>query len=167
MKTKNSITYHPIGIFHSNYHPKTGAPRQGILYPENRGIIELFEPYTQALETLDMFERIIVLFHFDRVQGWDANVNPPESSHNHHFGLFSTRSPRRPNPIGMTNVKLEKIEGGKLFVSGIDAFDGTPILDIKPYLPSVDCVSSQQNEDAEAYLGHHNEDYIDDPAFFY
>ncbi|MDA3818041.1 MAG: TrmO family methyltransferase, partial [Prolixibacteraceae bacterium] len=61
------------------------------------------------------------------------------------------------HPIGMTNVKLEKIEGSKLYVSGIDAFDGTPIIDIKPYLPSVDCIESKRNKDAEAYLGHHDQ----------
>lgn len=163
---KDKIIYHPIGIFRSSYTPSTGAPRQGVLYPDNKGIIEIFLPYQDALETLNQFERIIVLFHFHKVEKWDSKVHPPSSSHKHNFGLFATRSPKRPNPIGMTNVKLEKIEDGKLYVSGIDAFDGTPVLDIKPHLPSVDNIESQQNIEIERILGHHDEDFINDPTFF-
>ena len=81
-------------------------------------------------------------------------------------GLFATRAPSRPNPIGFSIVKLEKIENGILYISGIDAFDGTPVLDIKPYLPSVDCIKSIQNELIEIELGHHDEDFIEDSTFF-
>jgi len=161
-----TIQYTPIGKFHTGYYPDTGAPRQGVLMPETKGTIEIFPEYRSALPTLSLFEYIIVLYHFDKVEKWEPIVNPPAASHDHNFGLFSTRSPKRPNPIGFSIVKLEKISKGVLYVSGVDAFDGTPVLDIKPYLPSVDCVKSIQNELIEEILGHHDEDFIDDSTFW-
>lgn len=160
------IQYKPIGIFHTPYTTATGAPRQGILMPETRGTIEIFPEYQTALNTLSLFEYIIVIYHFNIVERWEPVVNPPASSHEHNFGLFATRSPKRPNPIGLSLVKLEKIEKGILHISGVDAFDGTPVLDIKPYLPSVDCVKSVQNELMEIELGHHDEDFISDSSFY-
>jgi len=160
------IQYKPIGIFHTAYTTVTGAPRQGILMPETKGQIELFPPYRGALNTLGFFEYIIVIYHFSEVERWEPTVNPPASNHEHNFGLFATRSPKRPNPIGLSIVKLEKIEDGILYISGVDAFDGTPVLDIKPYLPSVDCVKSIQNELMEIELGHHDEDFISDSTYY-
>ncbi len=162
--TTQPIIYHPIGIFHTSYTPQTGAPRQGILMPETKGRIEIYPPYHSALQTLELFEYIIVLYHFNKVKRWDDVVTPPASGHD--FGLFSTRSPKRPNPIGFSIVKLEKIEKGILYVSGVDAFNGTPVLDIKPYLPSIDCIKSVQNELIEEELGHHDEDFIYDSTYF-
>jgi len=160
------IVYTPVGLFHTSFTPETGAPRQGILMPETKGQIEIFPQYHNALKTLGFFEYIIVLYHFSEVESWDPTVNPPSSTEKHDFGLFSTRSPKRPNPIGFSIVKLERIEGGTLYVTGIDAFDGTPILDIKPYLPSIDCVKSLTNEYMERELGHHDENFINDSTFF-
>lgn len=160
------LIYTPIGVFHTCYTPQTGAPRQGKLMPETKGTIEIFPQYHSALNTLSFLEYIIVLFHFSEIEKWEPTVNPLVSSHEHNFGLFATRSPKRPNPIGLSIVKLEKIENGILYVSGIDAFDGTPVLDIKPYLPSVDCPKSIQNEFMEKELGHHDEDFINDSTFF-
>jgi len=165
-KDTNTIQYTPIGKFHTNYTPATGAPRQGILMPETEGTIEIYPQYRSALNTLNLFEYIIVLYHFSEVERWEPTVNPPASSHEHNFGLFATRSPKRPNPIGLSIVKLEKIEKGILYISGIDAFEGTPVLDIKPYLPSVDNIKSIQNEMIEKILGHHDEDFISDSTFF-
>lgn len=165
-ETIQQIIYKPIGVFHTSYTPETGAPRQGILMPETKGTIEIFPQYRGALKTLDFFEYIIVIYHFSEVEHWGPTVNPPASTHKHDFGLFSTRSPKRPNPIGLSIVKLEKIENGILYISGVDAFDGTPVLDIKPYLPSVDCVKSIQNEYIEKELGHHDEKFISDSTFF-
>ncbi|MBN1926338.1 MAG: tRNA (N6-threonylcarbamoyladenosine(37)-N6)-methyltransferase TrmO, partial [Prolixibacteraceae bacterium] len=113
-----------------------------------------------------LFEYIIVLYHFNEVERWEPIVNPPASDHEHNFGLFSTRIPKRPNPIGFSIVKLEKIKNGVLYLSGLDAFEGTPVLDIKPYLPSVDCPKSVQNEMIEKVLGHHDEDFIEDSTFY-
>lgn len=162
----DNIVYHPIGYFDTEYTTKTGAPRQGTLVPEGKGRIILKPEYRDALDFVNWFEYIIVLFHFHLVQGWESHVEPPASNHEHDFGLFSTRSPKRPNPIGFSIIKLEKISGDTLFVSGIDAFDGTPVLDIKPYLPSVDMIKSVQNELIEKELGHHDDIYIKDSIFY-
>jgi tRNA-Thr(GGU) m(6)t(6)A37 methyltransferase TsaA len=164
--TIQPVNYQPIGVFHTVYTPQTGAPRQGILMPETKGTIEIFPQYRSSLNTLDLFEYIIVLYHFSEVERWEPTVNPPASTHEHNFGLFATRSPKRPNPIGLSVVKLEKINNGILYISGVDAFEGTPVLDIKPYLPSVDCAKSIQNEFMEKELGHHDEDFISDSTFF-
>lgn len=157
------IQFKPIGIFHTEYTTHTMAPRQGILLPETKGSIEIFPQYHPALEDLHLFEYIIVLYHFNIVEKWKPTVKPPASTRN--FGLFSTRSPKRPNPIGFANVKLEGISNGILTVTGVDAFDGSPVLDIKPYLPSLDCVKSIQNELIEKELGHHNEGFITGSTF--
>lgn len=161
-----SIHYQSIGVFRTTYSAATGAPRQGILMPEGRGTIELLPAYHDALKDLELFEYIIVLYHLNQIKQWEPHVSPPTAEHSHHFGLFATRSPKRPNPIGLAIVKLEGICEGVLQVSGVDAFDGTPILDIKPYLPSIDRVDSQQNEVVEKKLGHHDEQFISDPSFY-
>lgn len=160
------IIYRPIGVFHTPFTSETGAPRQGILMEETKGEIEIYPEYHSALNYLSFFEYILVIYHFSEVETWDPFVNPPASNHEHNFGLFSTRSARRPNPIGLSLVKLEKIKDGILYISGVDAFDGTPVLDIKPYLPSVDCVRSLQNELVEKELGHHDEKFISDSTFW-
>ncbi len=159
-KNETTMNYNAIGEFSSNYNLKTGAPRQGILIPESKGIIILDEKYTEALKKLEEFEYIFVLFHFHKAKGYDNIVKPPESDHE--YGLFATRSPRRPNPIGLSLIKLDSIIKNKLYVSGIDAFNGTPVLDIKPFLPSVDSKITEKNVKAEFFLGHHDEDYIND-----
>ena len=107
-------------------------------------------------------EFIIVIYHFDKAGGWKDTVKPPESNPDFTFGLFATRSPNRPNPIGLATIKLEKVENGILYVSGIDAFDGTPVLDIKPYLPSIDGVKSTKNESIEKEPGLHGTNNIND-----
>ncbi len=165
-ESSKQIIYKPIGVFHTPYTSETGAPRQGILKKETKGEIEIYPEYHSALNTLDFFEYILVIYHFSEVKTWEPTVNPPASNNEHNFGLFSTRSPRRPNPIGLSLVKLERIKDGILYVSGVDAFDGTPVLDIKPYLPSVDCVRSLQNELIEKELGLHNEKFINDSTLW-
>ena len=145
------IIYHPIGIFHTELTPQTGAPRQGILQPENKGTIEIYPEYQKALSNLEKFEYIIVIYHMHLSKGWHTPVRPPRSTHA--FGLFATRSPNRPNSIGLSVIKLEKVEGNILHVSGIDAFNKTPVLDIKPLLPSIDCPGGKINLDIEEKLG--------------
>jgi len=146
-----TIEYHPIGMFHTKLTPLTGAPRQGILQPENEGIIEIYEDYDDALRELENFEFIIVLYHMHLSKGWYSPVSPPGSKKP--FGLFATRSPNRPNPIGLSVIKLDRIEKNKLYVSGIDAFDGTPVLDIKPWIPSIDCPPHKDYKKIEEDLG--------------
>jgi tRNA-Thr(GGU) m(6)t(6)A37 methyltransferase TsaA len=126
----------------------------------SRGIIVLKDEYIKGLKDLDKFEYIFVLYHFHEAKGWDNIIRPPESHHK--FGLFATRSPRRPNPIGLSLIKLDSIRNNKLFVSNIDAFNNTPVLDIKPFLPTVDSEITFKNMEAEVELGHHDEDFIND-----
>ena len=145
------IIYHPIGLFHTELTPQTGAPRQGILQPENKGTIEVYPQYQEALLNLEKFDYIIVIYHMHLSKGWHTPVRPPRSSQA--FGLFATRSPNRPNSIGLSVIKLEKVEGNILQVSGIDAYDKTPVLDIKPWLPSIDCPGWKINLDIEGKLG--------------
>jgi len=160
-KSKNeTIEYKPIGLFSSKYSIETGAPRQGILKPESKGVIILDTIYIKSLTKLNEFEYIWVLTHFHKVNGWESIVSPPESDHE--YGLFATRSPRRPNPLGLSLIKIDSIVQNRIFVSGVDLFNNTPILDIKPFLPSVDYVISEKNMMAELYLGHHDEDFITD-----
>ena len=145
------IEYHPIGIFHTSLTPETGAPRQGILQPENKAVIEIFDEYAEALRNLGEFEYIIVLYHLDKSEGWYTTVTPPGSRRS--FGMFATRTHHRPNPIGLGVIRLEKVEGSRLHVSGVDAFEGTPVLDIKPWLPSIDCPAVRTGQEMERQLG--------------
>lgn len=149
------IIYNPIGIFHTDYTPESGSPRQGILVPEGKGMIEIYPEYQTALKSLELFEYIIVIYHLDRAGKWNLTARPPGSNPDLQFGVFSTRSPHRPNPIGIATLKLEKVENNILYVSGVDAFNGTPVLDIKPYLPTIDGVKSPRNEQIEKELGIH------------
>lgn len=134
-----SFSCEPIGVF-SSFYPRTKyeLPRQ----PEDRGVVEgkislrAKVNFEQALEGLEGFDRIWVLFWFDQVFGWKTKVQVPRAVRKQ--GLFATRSPHRPSPIGLSCVKLIKIQGRDLFVEGVDLLDKTPILDIKPYIPSYD-----------------------------
>ncbi len=131
-----SFPIRPIGVFHSPLTPKTGAPRQGRLAPEVKATIEVFPEYEGCVAGLESFSHVYVLFVFDRSKKWTASVRPPRAKTSR--GLFSTRSPNRPNPIGLTVVRLVGREGRMLHVEGVDAFDNTPIVDIKPYVGSID-----------------------------
>ena len=155
---REAIVFRPIGVFHSPYTRATGAPRQGILQPETRATIEIDELYRKGLTDLEKFEYIIVLYYFDGIKKWSPMATPPKSKHT--FGFFATRSPRRPNPIGFSVIRLNSVdmEKGLLHVSGIDAFDGTPVLDIKPYIPAIDMVKSEKNRNMEHRLGMHQQD---------
>jgi tRNA-Thr(GGU) m(6)t(6)A37 methyltransferase TsaA len=126
----------PIGFVRSGFKEKADAPRQGVLAEDVTATIELAPEYQDALDDLSGFERIWVLFWFDRAEGWKPKVQPPRSDAKR--GLFATRSPHRPNPIGMTAVRLDRIEGTVLHIRDIDLIDGTPVLDLKPYIAYAD-----------------------------
>ena len=141
--SEDTIRFRPIGFFHAPYNQRGSTPHQGALSPETKATIVLAPLYRSAMQGLDRFQHIIVLYYFDRITNWSDTVKPPWSKN--HFGLFSTRTPKRPNPIGMTVVRLDSMdmEKGILYVSGVDAYDNTPVLDIKPYLPALDCVATE------------------------
>lgn len=133
------ITYTPIGIAHSQYKHKHGMPRQPEANAVNRPVdIVFFEHcnYEQALEDIEGFDRIWIIFHFHCNSGWKPKTLTPRSRTKH--GVFSTRSPYRPNSIGISCVRLLQRKGRTLTVADCDVLDGTPILDVKPYIPAID-----------------------------
>ncbi len=130
------IEFRPIGIIHTPFTEPTGMPIQPAGAAGVRGRIEVFEQYRAGLEDLDGFSHIILLYHFHRSRGFDLQVVPFMDSQAR--GLFSTRAPKRPNPIGLSVVQLDKIQDGVLAVRNVDMLDGTPLLDIKPYVPEFD-----------------------------
>jgi len=126
----------PIGFVRSPFTEKVEAPRQGVLAEGVTGSIELLPEYKDALDDLATFERIWILFWFHRAEGWKPKVLPPRSETKR--GLFATRSPHRPNPLGMTAARLDKVEGLTIHIREHDLVDGTPVLDVKPYIPYAD-----------------------------
>jgi tRNA-Thr(GGU) m(6)t(6)A37 methyltransferase TsaA len=130
------MSFKRIGIVRSPYTPEKKAPRQGALAPDVESLIVIDPEFEEGLLDIESFSHIIVLYAFDRSSGWTPLVKTPWEEKRH--GVFATRSPRRPNPIGMTVVKLNKRSGSTLHVQGLDAFDGTIVLDLKPYVPKFD-----------------------------
>jgi tRNA-Thr(GGU) m(6)t(6)A37 methyltransferase TsaA len=138
------FTVDPIGYFHTSCTAHYDVPRQGVLSPGNEGVIELKEgcQFEQALEGLDGFDRLWVIYRFHHNTKWKPKVLPPRGGKKQ--GVFATRSPHRPNFIGLSCVELVSIKGLKLFVVNHDLIDGTPILDVKPYLNYADAVLSRR-----------------------
>ena len=133
------VNYRPIGFMRCDAKYRYEVPRQGV-FARNRGRIELNrgENFEQALRDLDGFDRIWVLFVFHLNNSWKPLVNPPYAPDNRKVSLFATRSPHRPNSIGLSCVELLNIQGRMLDICNFDLLDGTPILDIKPYIPQAD-----------------------------
>jgi tRNA (adenine37-N6)-methyltransferase len=135
----DEIKIKPIGIVHSELAHRYETPRQGILAGKNISVIELNPKnnFQQALKFLDGFDRIWVLYQFHLNKNWKPLVSPPRHTRKK-VGVFATRAPYRPNHIGMSCVKLEKVDGLKIYISESDILDGSPVIDIKPYLPYSD-----------------------------
>jgi tRNA-Thr(GGU) m(6)t(6)A37 methyltransferase TsaA len=131
-----SFTYHPIGTVHSPFHELSNMPIQPSSDYSAPGTIEILPEYLQGLQDLDGFSHIILIYHLHQSPGSALTVKPFIDSKTH--GVFATRAPRRPNPIGLSVVKLVKIERNVLYVENLDILDGTPLLDIKPYVPEFD-----------------------------
>ena len=138
----------PIAHICTDFASKFGVPRQAGLVPELRGRVVFEPPFRspEALRGMDGFSHLWLLWEFsqNRRGSWSPTVRPPRLGGNKRLGVFATRSPFRPNPIGLSCVRLEGVEwdtpdGPALIVSGADLVDGTPILDIKPYVPYADC----------------------------
>jgi tRNA (adenine37-N6)-methyltransferase len=129
------ITMEPVGIVRSPYKNAADVPRGLGAKHDAEGILEIRQELEAGLTDIEGFSHLFVFWVFDRSEGFELMVTPP-SDHRPH-GVFATRSPRRPNPIALTVVELLRREGRRLFVRGVDMLDGTPILDIKPYLSSV------------------------------
>lgn len=129
------FTLQPIGHVRSPYKNTKEIPKGLGAKHEAEGVLDLLPEFEAGLTDIDGFSHLFVLWVFDRAQGFDLVGTPPCDDRPH--GVFATRSPRRPNPIGLTVVQLVRRDGPRLHVRGVDMLDGTPILDVKPYLSSV------------------------------
>ena len=129
------FTPQPIGFVSSPFKDTAAIPKGLGAQHEAEGILHLLSEYEAGLTDIEGYSHLIVLWAFDRSDGFDLMVTPPTDNRPH--GVFTTRSPRRPNPIGLTVVELLRRDRASLFVRGVDMLDGTPLLDIKPYLSSI------------------------------
>ena len=130
------IEYQPIGVIHSPFQTTEGMPIQPSGAAGIEGTVELFHQFRQGLKDLDGFSHIILIYHFHRSTGYSLLVTPFLDSVER--GVFATRAPKRPNSIGVSVVRLVRVEEDTLHVENIDVLDGTPLLDIKPYVPEFD-----------------------------
>ena len=163
------LRFNIIARIHSDFPTKFGIPRQSALVPELKSRI-VFEPEYRdenALRGIEQFTHLWLIWNFSESKGWSPTVRPPRLGGNTRLGVFATRSPFRPNPIGLSSVRLEGVErdpklGPVLLVSCADLMDGTPILDIKPYIPYADSHPEASDGFTAQTIQHHLE--VDFPA---
>ena len=130
------MEFRPIGEIHSPFTRREDMPIQPTAAVGIHGTVDVLSEYAEGLQDLDGFSHVILIYVFDRSVGFDLRVVP---FLDHEVrGVFATRAPRRPNPIGLSVVRLDRIEDHVLHVEGVDVLDGTPLLDIKPFVPAFD-----------------------------
>lgn len=142
------ITLDPIGVVRSPYTDKAQIPKGPGAQHDAEGTLEIRPDLEAGLTDIEGFSHLYVIWVFDRAEGYDLLSCPPTDVRPH--GVFATRAPRRPNPIGLTVVRLLRRDGPRLHVRGLDMLDGTPIVDIKPYLSSVPAEELRRGWLAEA-----------------
>jgi len=162
--THDQFTYRPIGVLASPYARRIDAPHQSTVVEGTAtgelaiATLELAKWLDEkVIQDLDGFERIWLIFAFHLSEGWKTCVKPPRGGPKR--GVFATRSPHRPNSIGLSAVELLKIEGRTLYLRGVDLLDGTPVLDIKPYVPYADAFPDANAgwiDAVDARLGRHS-----------
>lgn len=130
------ISYKPIGTIHSPFKEAKGTPIQAVAAQGADGSIELEPQYVAGLKDIEGFSHLMLLYHFHLIRESSLLVKPFLDNELH--GIFATRSPSRPNSIGISVVRLIKVEGNQLYIKDVDTIDGTPLLDIKPYVPKFD-----------------------------
>lgn len=129
------FTSRPIGFVSSPYKDTKQIPKGLGVKHDAEGVLKILPEFEAGLKDVEGFSHLFVIWEFDRSTDFDLVANPPSDNRPH--GVFATRSPRRPNPIGLTVVELLRRVGASLHVRGVDMLDGTPVLDIKPYLSSI------------------------------
>lgn len=130
------VKYKPIGVIHSPFKDVKGMPIQPTGAKGIKGIVEVYPEYCDGLKDIDGFSHIILIYHFHLSKGYSLKVKPFMNNDIH--GVFATRAPKRPNPIGISVVRLLKVSRCKIYIEDVDVVDGTPLLDIKPYVPEFD-----------------------------
>ena len=156
------FNYQPIGLIHTPHKTIEGTPIQPTGGKGVEGIIEVYPEYTDGLSDLAGFSHIFLLYHFHLSKKYSLRVKPFLDDQER--GLFATRAPSRPNPIGLSVVRLIDVANGKLRIQDVDIVDGTPLLDIKPYVPEFDVCKV----DKTGWLGEKTdkvEDIVDDGRF--
>jgi len=136
------IRFRPIGLVHSSLKDPVGAPIQSVSAKSVAGIVEVFPSFAGGLKDIEGFSHLILLYHFHLSRRFRLRVTPFLDNTEH--GVFSTRSPSRPNPIGMSVVEVLGVRDRKIRVRGLDVVDGTPLLDIKPYVPAFDAIRARR-----------------------
>lgn len=139
---RETVSYTPIGVVRSPFSDEAGMPIQSVAAPGVSGQVEVFEEFAEGLQDLEGFSHLILLCHLHRIREGALRVVPFLDTQPR--GVFATRSPKRPNPIGFTIVRLERLEGRVLHILEHDLLDGTPVLDIKPYVPLFDVRHTEQ-----------------------
>jgi tRNA-Thr(GGU) m(6)t(6)A37 methyltransferase TsaA len=132
----NEVRYKPIGVVHSPFKKPQNVPIQSVASKGIKGSIEIAREYVEGLKDLEDFSHIILIYHFHLSKAHSLIVKPYLDEKTH--GVFSTRAPSRPNPIGISIVRLTKVKDNILYIQDVDIIDGTPLLDIKPYVPKFD-----------------------------
>jgi tRNA-Thr(GGU) m(6)t(6)A37 methyltransferase TsaA len=130
------IRLRPIGVIHTPFEEPAGMPIQPRYADSAEGVVEVFEEFADGIADLDGFSHLHLIYLFHRSSGWSLKVTPFLDDQER--GLFATRAPRRPNPVGLSVVRLVAVEGRRLRVQDVDILDGTPLLDIKPFNPALD-----------------------------
>jgi len=130
------ISLAPIGVIHTPFSESDGMPVQAVGATGYRGVIELRPELVEGLRDLEQMSHLILIYHLHRMRGTALTVTPYMDDRQH--GIFATRSPKRPNAIGLSTVRLLGIRGNELHIEDVDMLDGTPLLDIKPYVPALD-----------------------------
>jgi tRNA-Thr(GGU) m(6)t(6)A37 methyltransferase TsaA len=143
-----TFTFTPIGFVRSPHAIGSQIPKGPGVVHTAEGVLDLRPDFEAGLDDIEGFSHLFVLWVFHRVEGYDLLATPPWDDRSH--GVFASRSPQRPNPIGLTVVELLRREGHRLHVRGVDMLDGTPILDIKPYLSNVSAEDLRRGWVAEA-----------------
>ncbi len=131
-----NITHTPIGVIHSPFTDPDDTPIQGVFADGARGEVEVFLEYADGLKDIGGFSHLILIYHFHRADGYSLISKP--FMEDTEKGIFSIRHPRRPNPIGVSIVRLENVRGNILEICDVDILDGTPLLDIKPFVHQFD-----------------------------
>jgi tRNA-Thr(GGU) m(6)t(6)A37 methyltransferase TsaA len=146
------FTSQPIGFVSSPFQDTANIPKGLGAKHDTEGVLKILPEFHSGLTDIEGFSHLIVLWEFDRSKGFELLGTPPSDNRQH--GVFATRSPYRPNPIGLTIVELERRDGSELHVRGVDMLNGTPILDIKPYLSSIPAEKLRRGWLAEAEARH-------------